>query len=354
MRVLITGNMGYVGSVLVRYLRENYPDADLVGFDIGLFAHAVTGLERLPETYLSAQIFGDVRKLDNHFLQGFDAVIHLAAISNDPMGKEFELVTEDINRKASVSLAKAAAAAGVKHFVFASSCSMYGASAGAPRSEEDPTNPLTAYAESKIRAENDLKHVDLGEMIFTSLRFATACGMSDRLRLDLVLNDFVACAITSKKITVLSDGTPWRPLIDVLDMARAVDWAISRDASRGGKWLVVNAGRNSNNYRVGDLAEAVQRSLPDTTISINSSAPSDNRSYKVNFSLFESLAPKHLPQMTLDLTISRLANGLRGMNFTDSNFRGSSLMRLNMLRQHISAGRLNRELQWGIGGKPQR
>lgn len=346
MRVLITGNMGYVGPPLASLLRKKYPDAELIGYDAGFFGHALTGPAALPETALNQQVFGDVRAFDAALLQGVDAVVHLAAISNDPMGKEFEEVTTDVNRNASVSIAKLAAAAGVRNFVFASSCSMYGSAAGGPRKEDDPTNPLTAYAKSKIGTEDDLREADLGDMVFTSLRFATACGMSDRLRLDLVLNDFVACALTSGEITVLSDGTPWRPLIDVEDMGRAIDWAITRPADNGGQWLAVNAGRTENNYQVKGLAEAVQRHVEGTKVSINTDAPPDKRSYQVDFSLFESLAPDHLPQVDLDESIKRLVSGLSRMEFRDPDFRNSPFMRLNMLRRHLAAGRLDQNLHW--------
>lgn len=346
MRVLITGNMGYVGSVLIRHLHQNYPNSELIGYDTGFFAHALTGSVQFPEIILSEQVFDDIRLLNKELLQGVDAVVHLAAISNDPMGKEFEQVTQDINRRASVELAKAAGQAGVKSFVFASSCSMYGSADDGPRKENDPTHPLTAYARSKIGTEHDLRNVDLGNMLFTSLRFATACGMSERLRLDLVLNDFVACALSSGEITVLSDGTPWRPLIDVADMARAIDWAINRNADNGGQWLAVNAGKNSNNYQVIDLAEAVRRIVPGTVVSINTTAPRDKRSYQVDFSLFESLASDHLPQIDLDLSITRLVDGFRRMGFANADFRDSSFVRLNMLRQHLAAERLDQMLYW--------
>jgi nucleoside-diphosphate-sugar epimerase len=346
MRILITGNMGYVGPTLGRFLRAAHPEAELIGVDAGFFGHSLTGADQLPETAYDRQIIADVRDLDQRLLSGVDAVVHLAAVSNDPMGQEFEAVTDAINRRASVRLAGLAAQGGVKHFVFASSCSMYGAAVGPPRCESHPTNPLTAYARSKIGTEDDLRSADLGRMTFTSLRFATACGMSDRLRLDLVLNDFVACARTSGEITVLSDGSPWRPLIDVEDMARAINWAISRPASAGGKWLAVNAGRSENNYQVRDLAEAVQRALPGTRISINRDAPPDKRSYQVDFSLFSRLAPKALPQVSLDQSIARLVDGLSRMRFTDTAFRSSPYMRLVTLRHHIAAGRLGPDLRW--------
>jgi len=162
-----------------------------------------------------------------------DAVVHLAAISNDPMGKTFEEVTFDINLRGSVELARQAKAAGAKAFVFASSCSMYGQADDTPRKESSPLNPLTAYAKSKVLTEAELRKIADRKLYGHLPQVATACGMSDRLRLDLVVNDFVACAVTSGNITILSDGTPWRPLIHVNDMARAFDWAIGRDKAHG-------------------------------------------------------------------------------------------------------------------------
>lgn len=349
MRVLITGNMGYVGSVLTGFLRQRSSSMELIGYDAGFFGHALTGAERLPESTLARQYFGDVRDFPAELLEGVDAVVHLAAISNDPMGKEFEEVTGAVNRAASVRIARLAAERGVRNFVFASSCSMYGATEGSPRKEGDPTHPLTAYARSKIGTEDDLREAALGDMVFTSLRFATACGMSDRLRLDLVLNDFVACAVTRGEISVLSDGTPWRPLIDVEDMARAISWAIARTADNGGQWLAVNAGRDRNNYQVRDLAEAVARQLEGVSVSINTDAPPDNRSYRVDFSLFSALAPEHGPQVPLDLSITRLLEGFARMGFKDADFRDSPFMRLNMLRRHMVAGRLGPDLRWVAG-----
>lgn len=346
MRIIITGNMGYVGSVLTRFLRDHFPRAELIGYDTGFFGHALTSAPSLPEALLSKQVYGDTRDFPVDLLKGVDAVVHLAAISNDPMGNEFEQVTDDVNRRASVEIAKVAAASGVKNFVFASSCSIYGSMSGGARKETDPTNPLTAYARSKIGTEKDLCSADLGDMVFTSLRFATACGMSDRLRLDLVLNDFVACALVAHEITVLSDGSPWRPLIDVEDMARAIKWAITRREANGGKWLVVNAGKSTNNYQVKDLSVAVQRHILGTKVSINTNATPDKRSYKVDFSLFESLAPDYLPQIKLETSIERLSEGLNRMDFADKDFRNSPFMRLQMLRKHFANGGVDQSLRW--------
>ena len=344
MKILITGNMGYVGPEVAKHLRARRPSATLHGFDNAYFAHCLTGSQVLPERYLDEQFYGDVRDVSLD-LKGYDAIVQLAAISNDPMGDKFQAVTFEINQNRTVSIARAAVAAGVKNIVYASSCSVYGIAAGAPRKETDALNPITAYAKSKIGAEQELAALDTS-MTVTCLRFATACGMSDRLRLDLVLNDFVACALSQGKITVLSDGSPWRPLIDVADMARAIDWAIDRDATNGGRYLAVNTGSDDRNYQVKDLANAVAKAVPGTEVSINTSAPVDSRSYKVDFELFHSLAPDHQPVVSLDQSIQNLIVGLKKMDFKDSNFRSSDLMRLKVLQHHIDGGRLNENLEW--------
>jgi nucleoside-diphosphate-sugar epimerase len=346
MRILITGNLGYVGSTLVRHLRSVAPRAEIIGYDAGFFAHCLTGAETLPETQLTRQHFGDVRELPPELLEGVDAIVHLAAISNDPMGNRFERVTDEINAQASLRLARLAQEAGVRAFIFASSCSIYGFAEGGPRREGDDVNPLTAYARSKVATERGLATMNAGGMTITCLRFATACGMSDRLRLDLVLNDFVACAITAGEISVLSDGTPWRPLIDVTDMARAIEWAIGRDPAAGGEVLSVNAGSNSWNYQVKDLAEAVAAAVPGTGVSINRQAPPDKRSYRVDFSLFQQLAPEHQPRATLADSINRLKRGLENMSFTDRDFRNSSLIRLKTLDRLMQQGLLLPSLRW--------
>jgi nucleoside-diphosphate-sugar epimerase len=344
MKILITGNMGYVGPEVVKYLRVSRPEAILHGLDNAYFAHCLTGASVLPERYLDEQFYGDVRETLPD-LRGYDAIVQLAAVSNDPMGNQFQAVTLDINQNATVSIAKAAAAAGVKNFVFASSCSVYGIAEGGPRKETDPLNPMTAYARSKIGAERELATIET-QMVVTSLRFATACGMSARLRLDLVLNDFVACALGRGQISVLSDGTPWRPLIDVADMARAIDWAIDRDAENGGRCLAVNAGSDDRNYQVKTLANAVAAKIPGTEVSINTSAPVDSRSYQVDFGLYRSLAPNHQPLVDLDQSIRNLISGLQRMNFRDADFRSSDLMRLKVLQGHIDSHRLNAALEW--------
>ena len=348
MNILITGNMGYVGPAVVARLRATYPHAQLIGLDCGYFAHCLTGAPVLPEVSLDRQYFMDVRDVKADTLWGVDAIVHLAAISNDPMGKAFEEVTLEINYRATVALARQAKAAGVRHFVFASSCSVYGFAEGGARKEDSEVNPLTAYARSKVFSERDLEEMADPDFTVTSLRFATACGMSDRLRLDLVLNDFTACAASTGKITILSDGTPWRPLIHIADMARAIEWAVGRPAERGGAFLAINTGSDDWNYQVKDLADAVASESLGTEVSINKDAAPDKRSYQVNFGLFRELAPEHQPQVDLHQAISGLRNGLAAMGFADANFRDSSYMRLKVLTRLRDMGRLDDNLRWCI------
>jgi nucleoside-diphosphate-sugar epimerase len=346
MKILITGNMGYVGPAVIRRLRRTRPDAFLAGLDIAYYGHCVTCSGGVPERLLDVQYFADVRRFSPALLEGIDAVVHLAAISNDPIGNKYEDVTLDINHRASIDLAAMAKSAGAKAFVFASSCSMYGTAADAPRTEDSPLNPLTAYARSKVFTERDLAKLASSSFLVTALRFSTACGWSDRLRLDLVLNDFVAGAVASRRISILSDGSPWRPLIDVQDMARAIDWAVTRDASLGGSFLAVNVGREEANYQVRDLAEAVASAVPGTVVSINKDAQPDKRSYRVNFDLFKKLAPDHQPVVGLGASIAAIKAGLEALGFQDAEFRKSIYMRLNVLSDLRAKGLLDGQLRW--------
>jgi nucleoside-diphosphate-sugar epimerase len=346
MKILITGNMGYIGPAVVGRLRAVRPDSTLVGLDIGYYGHCLTGETALPERAVDTQYFADIRRFPDEALRGVDAVVHLAAISNDPIGSRFEDVTLDINHRASVDLAQRAKAAGIKTFVFASSCSMYGLADDKAQTEDSLLNPLTAYARSKVYTERDLAPLAGDGFTVTSLRFSTACGWSERLRLDLVLNDFVAGAVASREISILSDGTPWRPLIDVKDMARAFDWALSRPISRDTEFLAVNVGSNAANYQVRDLAEAVAAEIPGTRVSVNKDAPPDKRSYRVNFDLYKSLAPAHQPAVSLRDSIRELRSGLESLGFRDKDFRNSRFMRLNILTELRKKGLLNDQLQW--------
>lgn len=346
MKVLITGNMGYIGPVVVSHLRSCYPDITLVGLDMGYFATCLTDTQILPECKVNLQYFADVRHISKDFLKDIDAIVHLAAISNDPMGKTFEEVTMDVNFNASVELAKKAKEAGVNTYVFASSCSIYGAGDDSPRTEKCTLNPLTAYAKSKVLAEKALEKLAGKEFKITSLRFSTACGMSERLRLDLVLNDFVAGAVASRQITILSDGTPWRPLINIKDIARAIEWSINRDEDNGGEFVAVNVGSDEWNYQIKGLCEAVSEVISDVKISINKAAQPDKRSYRVSFELFRKLAPSHQPRYDLVATVKELKAGLENMGFQDVNFRNSKYVRLKVLTGLREKGLLNENLEW--------
>lgn len=338
--------MGYLGSVIVPIIRKHLKDVYIVGYDSGFFAHCLTGAPLLPEVHVDCQYFGDIRNINDFVLENIDGIIHLAALSNDPLGNKFQEVTSNINFEASVDLVRRATKKNIKRFVFASSCSMYGFNEGEPRKETDTLNPLTAYAKSKVEFEHALASMDHNETVITALRFSTACGMSHRLRLDLVLNDFVACAVASNEITILSDGSPWRPLIDVKDMALAMVWALTRDPKDSSNNLAVNVGSNKSNYQVSELAHSVKNAVPGTTVSINKDALPDNRSYRVDFSLYEKLAPNHQPKVTLIQSISELITGIKAMNFKDKNFRTSQFMRLKVLDKHLTEKRLNAQLFW--------
>lgn len=344
MKVLIIGNLGYIGPMVVKHFRTAHPGSFIAGYDIGYFIQNNTYNGVAGDSLLDVQYFGDVRDFNPGLLNGFEAVIYLAAISNDPMGNAHETPTLDINCNAAIHIAQEAKKAGVKHFVFASSCSVYGFADSAPRTESSEVNPLTAYARSKVNAENGLQPMADDNFHITCLRFATACGYSDRLRLDLVLNDFVASAIASKKISILSDGTPWRPLIHVKDMARAMDWAIQR--KEGGNFLVINTGSNIWNYQVKELAAAVQQLFTDVEVDINVNAQPDKRSYKVSFDLYEKLAPAHQPQVSLKDAVQDLKNGLQGIGFNDTNFRQSAMIRLKTIEKLIDHKIIDQDLSF--------
>jgi nucleoside-diphosphate-sugar epimerase len=345
--ILITGNLGYVGPGVVAQLRASLPDVRLVGLDTGYFAHCLTGVDALPERKLDCQLLADVRELPDEALAGVDTIVHLAAISNDPIGNLYENVTLEVNHRASFALARRAKAAGVRRFVFASSCSVYGASGAEARTESSELAPLTAYARSKVETERELQTLVDSSFSATCLRFATACGMSDRLRLDLVLNDFVASALTTGAVVLLSDGSAWRPLIHVADMARAIDWACSRDLTDSDPFLSVNVGSDEWNVQIRDLAEAVSDAIPDVGVTFAESAAPDKRSYRVDFTAFNALAPSHLrPQVGVEQAVNELCAGLERMAFTDERFREGKLIRLHTLNALRRQGLLDQELRW--------
>lgn len=345
-KIIITGNMGYIGPVLVKRLRRSFPDATLVGIDTCFFGHCLARPHMLPESRLDQQIIADVREVGPEVFEGADALIQLSAISNDPMGELFETQTDEVNHQACVTLAGLAKQAGVRRVVFASSCSVYGFAEGGPRTESDELDPLTAYARSKLAGEENLEKLADDDFIVTCLRYGTACGMSPRIRLDLVLNDFVAAALACNEVQVLSDGSPWRPLIDVKDMALAMEWGIQRDSASGGSFLAVNVGRNGSNYQVREIAETVGELVPGASVSINTDAQPDRRSYQVDFGLYKELAPDHLPQVDLRQSISEVIEGLTAIGFSDANFRESNFIRLKVLAGYLDQGMLSDDLYW--------
>jgi nucleoside-diphosphate-sugar epimerase len=345
-RILIVGNLGYIGPVLARYWKSRQPKDRLIGLDNAYFAGCLVDPLVSTDHLVDEQRYGDVRFIDVNELPDVDHVIYLAAISNDPMGNVYEVPTAEINSESAIAFAKAAKKKGAKSFVFASSCSVYGAGGELPKTEHDPLNPLTAYARSKIECEKRLQPLADDDFSITCLRFATACGASPRLRLDLVLNDFVASALLKNEIEILSDGMPWRPLIDVEDMCRASVWAAQRVGRQGGDFLAVNVGYDEWNYRIKDLAYAVRDELTNVSVTINPQAAPDKRSYRVDFSLYRELAPENRGGKDMRTTIRELIATIQESPFRIAEFRKSHLIRLNALNQLRASGRIDDRLAW--------
>lgn len=351
---LITGNLGYIGPVLQHNIKKYFPKSNIIGIDTGFFRDSVISIDApFGNPNIDTQYYADLRNeetIENVFKSNsVDYVIHLSSISNDSMGSEFESVTHDINHDCSISLAKLAVKYNIKSFVFASSCSVYGKGFDSPRTETDTVNPLTAYAKSKISTEADLLALISNEqstMKTTCLRFSTACGFSPRLRLDLVLNDFVATALSTGEINILSDGTPWRPLIDVEDMSKLMIWSCLRN--QGDVFEIYNAGAEFCNYQVIDLARKVDKILlGKISIKVNSDAASDDRSYKVDFSKLLSVVDEEFkPSVSLTTSIENLLAGMSGHSLYISPSNRDHLIRLKVLRSHKQSMRLDGDLFW--------
>jgi nucleoside-diphosphate-sugar epimerase len=342
MKILITGNLGYIGTELSRYLKKKYPNYGIIGYDTAFFEDCFY-FKRENSNYLSKQIKSDMRNFKIDFLQNVDSVIHLAAISNDPIGATYEKQTFEINYLSSKRLLDMCVQAKVKNFVFASSCSMYGSIGSKLRNEKDELNPLTEYARSKVGIEKYISEIDTNITKTTSLRFSTACGISDRLRLDLVLNDFVFSALQNNKIKILSDGKPWRPLIDVEDMCKAIDWSLHRSLNEDNKNLSINTGSDENNIQICDLAEEVSKIL-NVKIELNKDNKSDNRSYKVDFSLYKKMCPENFPLKSIKQSINELADFYK--NSDNKLFMWEDYIRLNTIKKLIQEKKINNELYW--------
>jgi nucleoside-diphosphate-sugar epimerase len=244
---------------------------------------------------------------------------------------------------AGVRLAKLAKQVGVKKFIFASSCSVYGQGGGKPKTELDEVNPLTEYAKSKINSEVELSKIASPKFIIKCLRFSTACGFSPRLRLDIVLNDFVAASIVKKHINILSDGNPWRPIIHVLDMARAIHWSI--EDSNDAIFQILNVGSINANFQVKELAEAVRTVNPTVEISINKKASPDKRTYKVDFSAYNNIAQNYQPTFSLEDSVKDLIKNIELLSLNGEDVKSSEFIRLKSLKESIKNNLIDSNLK---------
>ena len=328
MKVFVTGHRGYIGVHLVDLLRA--AGHEVTGCDLGLF----DGCEWETPVRPQRELRKDVRDLDERDLDGHDCVMHLAAISNDPMGDINPEITHSINRDGSVHLARVAKAAGVGRFLFAGSCSVYGAGEKLDLEEGDPLNPLTAYAQSKIESESLIG--ELADDGFTPayLRNATAYGHSPMLRIDLVVNNLLGSALSYGEIRIQSDGTPWRPLIHCRDIAGAFVAFMNapREAIHN---RAINVGGNPENYQVRDVAAEVERLIPSAKVTFTGEVGNDPRNYRVKFDLLNRLLPEFRLQYSLASGMEELHRKMVEHGFGKTQFEGEQFVRLRTLRRRL-------------------
>jgi nucleoside-diphosphate-sugar epimerase len=345
MRILVTGHLGYIGAVLAPLLADG--GHDVVGFDADLYRGCDFGAE---PSGVAGRI-GDVRDVRPTDVAGIEAIVHLAALSNDPLGSLDPALTLDVNAEGTLILARAARDAGVRRFIFASSCSMYGASGTDDALDESaPLRPLTAYAESKVRAEEGLFALSHSDFAPVSMRNATVFGASPRLRLDIVLNNLVAWAHTTGRIRLLSDGTAWRPLVHVRDVAKAALALLDapEDRIRGEAF---NIGTDAQNYLVRDLAQIVS-SVTGCAVEMAEGSSADDRSYRVDFSKLHEA----FPELILDWEATRgaheLADAYQAVGLTSAEFEGDRYVRLRRLESLLDANELSSDLRTRGGARP--
>jgi nucleoside-diphosphate-sugar epimerase len=340
MKVLVTGHHGYLGSVVAPAIAD-------AGHDVtGLDTFFYEGCDFVEEPGHVNALRADVRDLDSGDLEGYDAIVHLAALSNDPLGALNTELTLDINFRATVELARKAKDAGVGRFVFASSCSMYGAAAGNEYvTEEAPLRPLTAYAESKVRSEEGL--LELADSDFTPvfMRNATVYGVSPRLRFDVVLNNLAGWAYTTKRVLIMSDGTPWRPIVHVRDVAAATITMLTAPADLV-RAEAFNVGANSENYQVRVLADIVRETFPGCEVEYAEGAGPDPRSYRVDFGKLARAFPGFETRWTAADGARELRAAFEQVELTREAFEGDKYTRLARLRMLAADGRLDGELRW--------
>ena len=341
MKVLVTGIDGYIGSILGPYLMQR--GYEVTGFDTGYYRQGWLYPMSGPRPGV---ITKDLREVTTADLEGFDAICHLAELSNDPIGQQDPGLTHEINHGGSVRIAKAAKAAGVQRFVYTSSCSVYGAMpAGADFVDETtPPQPLTAYAECKDKVERDVAPMADASFSPCFLRNATAYGASPRQRFDIVLNDLCGLAWTTRKIKLNSDGAAWRPLVHVLDICQAIELSLKAPRERiSGQ--IFNVGSSDQNYRVIEIAQAIARVFEGCEIEIGQ-ATADNRSYRVNFDKINRLLPDYKCEWTAEKGARQMHEMFTKIGMTEEIFRSDPYTRLKMLMKHRASGLLNDKLFW--------
>ena len=344
MRVLLIGHKGYIGTVMSPMLQAE--GHEVIGLDNDLFELCTFGSRIIHEDIPDIPyIKKDIREVKLSDLKGFDAVVHLCALSNDPLGYFNPEITYKINHKASVALAKLAKKAGVQRYLFSSSCSVYGDSDVDMVNEESKTNPITPYSKSKLHAEKGITRLADSGFCPTFLRSATAYGISPMLRFDLVLNNFVAWAHTTGVILLKSDGLSWRPIVHIEDISRAFIAVLNAPIDLIHN-QVFNVGITKENYKIRDLAKIVQDTVPNCQIEYSKDAGPDKRSYRVNFSKIAETLPSFKPKWNAFQGAKQLYDTYKKVEFTLEEFEGPRYQRIKHLQENIDNGRLDKNLLW--------